>query len=76
MTSSNGQPDLYFDLTLTEGTVRFIAGLLEGHRTYRTEGIRLLRERFGEGARTGFVENELAKAERALQEIRDQCLLD
>jgi len=70
------QEELYFDLALTEGSVRFIMALLENQRQYREDGIVLLRQRFGEDARTGFVESELGKAVRAMEEIRSQCLLD
>jgi hypothetical protein len=74
-TSDNGQ-ELYFDLTLTSASVRFIMGLLENHRKYREDGITLLREKWGNDARTGFVEGEMLKAQRAMDEITSQCLLD
>jgi len=70
------QEDLYYELALSEGSVRFIMALLENQRKYREDGIVLLRQRFGEDARTGFVESELGKAVRAMEEIKSQCLLD
>ena len=70
------QEDLYYELALSEGSVRFIMALLENQRKYREDGIVLLRQKFGEDARTGFVEGELGKAVRAMDEIRSQCLLD
>ena len=67
---------LYFEVWLTPLTVRFILNLLEAHRRYREDGITLLRERYGDEARTGFVEGEMAKAQTAINEITSWCQLD
>lgn len=67
---------LYFEVWLTPQTVRFILNLLEAHRRYREEGITLLREKWGDQARTGFVEGEMTKAATAIDEIKSWCRLD
>lgn len=68
--------ELYFELYLKPETLRFVLHALGHYEKYRQDGIKYLREKWGENARTAFVEGERDKAVAAIKAIRDQCLLD